>query len=45
MSFGVDHPLVTAETVKRRLMEMSREQGLTKSTATIYKARQGGGGG
>lgn len=31
-------PLVTAEAVKRRLMEMSREQGRAKSTATIYKA-------
>lgn len=37
MSFGADRPLVTAEAVKRRLMEMSREQGKTKSTATIYK--------
>lgn len=40
VSFGVDRPLVTAEAVKRRLMEMSREQGMTKSTATIYKVRQ-----
>lgn len=37
VSFGVERPLATAEAVKRRLMEMSREQGMTKSTATIYK--------
>lgn len=42
ISFEVDRPLVTAEAVKRRLMEMSREQGMTKSTATIYKVRGGG---
>lgn len=38
VSFGAGGPpLQTAEAVKRRLMEMSREQGNTKSTATIYK--------
>ncbi|CAM9785928.1 unnamed protein product [Ectocarpus sp. 6 AP-2014] len=45
VSFGVDRPLETSEAVKRRLMEMSREQGLTKSTATIYKIPVGSYGG
>eukprot|EP00752_Nemacystus_decipiens_P002440 g2297.t1 len=45
VSFGVNSPLVTAEAVKRRLMEMSREQGMTKSTATIYKIPVGMYGG
>ncbi|CAN0302331.1 unnamed protein product [Pylaiella littoralis] len=43
--FGVDKPFVTSEAVKRRLMEMSREQGMTKSTATIYKIPVGSYGG
>lgn len=35
--FRTEGPLVTSEAVKRRLMEMSREQGRAKSTANIYK--------
>ncbi|CAM9353419.1 unnamed protein product, partial [Hapterophycus canaliculatus] len=46
VSFGAGRPpLQTAEAVKRRLMEMSREQGNTKSTASIYKIPVGSYGG